>query len=115
MAEQKTLLLQMTENEEEAAMGDLQGDLTSLNNANAELRGSAASEQQAAQRLNEQLLDDKYLDIDNRFRDKLVECTTLGMAVNDLDLYYKSLDEALMRYHAVKMKEINQVLIFPLP
>jgi len=31
------------------------------------------------------------------------------MVLSDLDVYYRSLDEALMRYHAVKMKEINQV------
>jgi len=62
------LLGEMAGAEEEQAMQDLKGDLSSLRDVSAELRGSVASEQQAAQRLSEQLLDEKYLDIDKRYR-----------------------------------------------
>jgi len=32
------------------------------------------------------------------------------MANNDLDKYYKAVDKALMQYHTLKMKEINQIM-----
>ncbi len=32
------------------------------------------------------------------------------MANTDLETYYKALDKALMHFHAIKMREINEVL-----
>jgi DNA repair protein RAD50 len=32
------------------------------------------------------------------------------MALADLDKYYKALDKALMKYHSVKMEEINKII-----
>jgi len=43
-------------------------------------------------------------------REKLIEVRTTTIANKDLETYYKALDEALMRFHGIKMKEINNVL-----
>ena len=32
------------------------------------------------------------------------------MASLDMDKFYKALDKALMKYHAVKMSEINKII-----
>ena len=32
------------------------------------------------------------------------------MAVSDLDLYYNALDKALLRYHGIKIEEINKII-----
>jgi DNA repair protein RAD50 len=43
-------------------------------------------------------------------KNKLIEHRTTLMANNDLDAYYKALDKALMHFHAIKMKSINETL-----
>ena len=42
--------------------------------------------------------------------EKLIEIKTTEMANNDLDKYYKALDQAIMRYHGLKLKEINKII-----
>ena len=35
---------------------------------------------------------------------------TTERASKDLEKYYKALDRAIMRYHSIKMKEINKII-----
>ena len=44
------------------------------------------------------------------YRDCLLRNTVLEVAVEDLDKYYKALDRAIMRYHKIKMDEINKII-----
>lgn len=52
----------------------------------------------------------EYKDIDERHRIKMIENETCILAVADLDLYYSSLDKALLRYHGIKIEEINKII-----
>ncbi|XP_011084217.1 DNA repair protein RAD50 [Sesamum indicum] len=52
----------------------------------------------------------QYKDIDKRYFDQLIQLKTTEMANKDLDKYYKALDKALMRFHTLKMEEINKII-----
>ncbi|KAG6431462.1 hypothetical protein SASPL_109541 [Salvia splendens] len=61
----------------------------------------------------------QYKDIDKRYFDQLIQLKTTEMANKDLDRYYKALDNpkqlvfatgALMRFHSMKMEEINKII-----
>ena len=54
-----------------------------------------------------ELKGQEYHKIDEKHRAKMIETETLKMVVDDLGKYYKALDTALMRYHSMKIKEIN--------
>ena len=58
----------------------------------------------------DELAQDIYRNIDIRYAEKLIAVKTTQMAANDLETYYKALDKALMHYHNIKMKEINEIL-----
>ncbi|KAL9332842.1 hypothetical protein ACSQ67_002452 [Phaseolus vulgaris] len=52
----------------------------------------------------------QYKDIDKRYYDQLLQLKTTEMANKDLDRYYNALDKALMRFHTMKMEEINKII-----
>ncbi|XP_030533832.1 DNA repair protein RAD50 isoform X1 [Rhodamnia argentea] len=52
----------------------------------------------------------QYKDIDKRYFDQLIQLKTTEMANKDLDRYYNALDKALMRFHTMKMEEINKII-----
>ncbi|KAM7486104.1 hypothetical protein LguiA_002113 [Lonicera macranthoides] len=52
----------------------------------------------------------EYKEIDRRYFDQLIQLKTTEMANKDLDRYYNALDKALMRFHSMKMEEINKII-----
>lgn len=52
----------------------------------------------------------EYRDVDERHRVKMIEHETCNLAVKDLDTYYAALDKALLRYHGLKVEEINKII-----
>ena len=40
----------------------------------------------------------------------MIEHETSSMCVSDLDLYYSALDKALLRYHGLKIADINKII-----
>ncbi|KAF5199763.1 Dna repair protein rad50 [Thalictrum thalictroides] len=56
------------------------------------------------------LKQSQYNDIDNRYFNQLIQLKTTEMANKDLDRYYNALDKALMRFHTMKMEEINKII-----
>ena len=44
------------------------------------------------------------------YRESLVKCSILELASKDLEKYYKALDRAIMKYHQIKMEEINKII-----
>ncbi|MES1919130.1 DNA repair protein rad50 [Bonamia ostreae] len=48
--------------------------------------------------------------IEDHFKDTLINLETNLVANKDLDLYQKALDNALIEFHSIKMKEINAIL-----
>lgn len=45
-----------------------------------------------------------------RYTNQLLQLKTTEMANKDLDRYYAALDKALMRFHTMKMEEINKII-----
>jgi len=56
------------------------------------------------------LVTQEYKDIDERYRVTMIQHETCSMAVSDLDLYYNALDKALLRYHGLKIQDINKII-----
>ncbi|KAI5081778.1 hypothetical protein GOP47_0001521 [Adiantum capillus-veneris] len=52
----------------------------------------------------------QYKDIEKRYCAQLIQLKTTEMANKDLDKYYNALDRALMRFHSMKMEEINKII-----
>uniref|UniRef100_A0A7N1A2Q4 DNA repair protein RAD50 n=1 Tax=Kalanchoe fedtschenkoi TaxID=63787 RepID=A0A7N1A2Q4_KALFE len=52
----------------------------------------------------------QFNEIDKRYFDQLIQLKTMEMANKDLDRYYNALDKALMRFHTMKMEEINKII-----
>jgi DNA repair protein RAD50 len=56
------------------------------------------------------LKSSEYKDIDERHRVKMIEHQTTLLAVSDLDKYYTALDKALMKFHSIKIADINKII-----
>jgi len=93
-----------------ADLADFRSDLDRLNTAKAELSGALLAEEQQAKMYMEELDSERYRGVNERYTAKQIQYRTTVQANKDLDTYHKALDEALMRFHADKMKQINEVL-----
>jgi len=58
----------------------------------------------------QELKQTQYKDIEKRYTNQLLQLKTTEMANKDLDRYYTALDKALMRFHSMKMEEINKII-----
>ena len=52
----------------------------------------------------------EYKDVTERHRVKMIEHETTQIVVTDLDKYYDALDKALLRYHGMKIADINKII-----
>lgn len=59
--------------------------------------------------LSKQLSSD-YKNIDDRYHKRWVELQAKTFATDDIDTYSKALDSAIMRYHSLKMEDINRII-----
>ncbi|KAL8255468.1 hypothetical protein R6Q59_030535 [Mikania micrantha] len=73
-------------------------------------RGTVAVHQKAISKNKIDLKNPEYKDIDKRYFDQLLKLKTTEMANKDLNKYYNALDKALMRFHSMKMEEINKII-----
>lgn len=73
-------------------------------------QGSKEALQCQQRELKRKLQTPEYNDIDERHRVKMIETETANLAAQDLDLYYSALDKALLRYHGLKIQEINKII-----
>ncbi|PWA83573.1 DNA repair protein Rad50 [Artemisia annua] len=72
--------------------------------------GTVAVYQKAISKNKVDLKNPEYKDIDKRYFDQLLKLKTTEMANKDLNKYYTALDKALMRFHSMKMEEINKII-----
>ncbi|KAI7751951.1 hypothetical protein M8C21_008273 [Ambrosia artemisiifolia] len=73
-------------------------------------QGTVAVYQKAISKNKIDLKNPEYKDIDKRYFDQLLKLKTTEMANKDLNKYYNALDKALMRFHSMKMEEINKII-----
>ncbi|KAK9728775.1 DNA repair protein rad50 [Basidiobolus ranarum] len=57
-----------------------------------------------------QELDTDYKDVEGQYRMQVIKLKTSEMANADLEKYAKALDSAIMKYHSLKMEEINKII-----
>ncbi|KAJ2869076.1 DNA repair protein rad50 [Coemansia erecta] len=87
----------------------LNAKLSQLTSERAGLQGEVKQLEDQASRLSRELSTD-YRDIDNLYVRQLVQCKTEELAHADLETYGKALDAAIMRYHSIKMQDINKII-----
>jgi len=81
---------------------------TQMQSKYAHLGGELSSIDQQLVSQNEDMEQFKY--INKKYRDQLVKVKLSDMANNDLEKYAKALDDAIMRYHSLKMEEVNDTM-----
>ena len=60
--------------------------------------------------IKKKLGESEYKNVDERHRMKMIEHETTNIVVTDLDKYYDALDKALLRYHGMKISDINKII-----
>lgn len=57
-----------------------------------------------------ELREDQYDKADELYKNKMIVMRTTELVIKDLDLYYKALDQTIMKFHSMKMDEINKII-----
>ncbi|CAI9260748.1 unnamed protein product [Lactuca saligna] len=94
----------------EAHLGKLTKEREGLLSELNKCHGTLAVYQKAISKNKVDLKNPEYKEIDKRHFDQLLKLKTTEMANKDLNKYYNALDKALMRFHAMKMEEINKII-----
>ncbi|XP_062165203.1 DNA repair protein RAD50 [Alnus glutinosa] len=94
----------------EAELGKLSQERERLLSELHRYQGTVAVYQSNVSKNKIDLKQAQYKDIDNRYFNQLIQLKTSEMANKDLDRYYSALDKALMRFHTMKMEEINKII-----
>ncbi|KAK9476704.1 AAA domain-containing protein [Lipomyces japonicus] len=70
-----------------------------------------ATEQMRGEMANrEQELNSTFKNVHSDYRESLIKMKTTAVAIEDLAKYSKALDSAIMKYHSLKMEEINRII-----
>ncbi|SCU99347.1 LAME_0G02806g1_1 [Lachancea meyersii CBS 8951] len=80
-----------------------------LSSDNAGRMGEIKQLQNQIQSLFAQLNND-YHDVDNTYQKEWVKLQTKTLVTDDIDIYSKALDSAIMKYHSLKMQDINRII-----
>lgn len=83
-------------------------EMVSADRARSE--GARATLHGQLMRLRQKLQQDPYADIHRRYMATRMQLKTVQMAHDDLCRYYTVLDRAIMRFHSIKMQEVNGIL-----
>ncbi|KAG2155166.1 P-loop containing nucleoside triphosphate hydrolase protein [Suillus bovinus] len=81
---------------------------TEMQSKYAHIGGEISSHQEQLKMTERDLRD--FKDINKRYTDQLVKVKMSDMANNDLEKYAKALDNAIMKYHGLKMEEVNDTM-----
>ncbi|KAJ7134632.1 P-loop containing nucleoside triphosphate hydrolase protein [Mycena epipterygia] len=81
---------------------------TKLQTSYAHLAGELSSSRSQLKSLESDLKD--FKDINKKYTDQLIKVKMSDMANSDLEKYGKALDNAIMKYHGLKMEEVNDTM-----
>jgi DNA repair protein RAD50 len=81
---------------------------TEMQSKYAHIGGEISSHQEQLKMTEKDLRD--FKEINKRYTDQLVKVKMSDMANNDLEKYGKALDNAIMKYHGLKMEEVNDTM-----
>ncbi|KAH3687832.1 hypothetical protein WICPIJ_001207, partial [Wickerhamomyces pijperi] len=79
---------------------------------NAELAGKMGEMRQISDQVKslQRELDTDFKDVKEEYRKAWINLQVITIHEQDLNIYSKALDNAIMNYHAMKMKEINKII-----
>ena len=97
----KEIQQQISEAEDRIKTGQSSSDM---------LGGSKDTLQSQQRDMKRKLQTNEYRDIDERHRRKMIQTETSALAAQDLDIYYNAVDKALLRFHGIKIQEINKII-----
>lgn len=92
----------------EKKLEEINQTIDSLRLRRERLRGERSQLESRVAKYKTDLKDNNLRNIKTKYQNGLIEKTTLHLAVQDLDRYYKALDAALVQFHAIKIKQINE-------
>ncbi|KAJ3220353.1 DNA repair protein rad50 [Dinochytrium kinnereticum] len=95
--------------ETERTLKRLTGRYETLCNELAVLSGEAKQMEIQISRLRNEIEKD-YKDVFSRYVNQAVQVKAETMANDDLDKYSKALENAILKYHSMKMEEINKII-----
>ncbi|KAJ7109736.1 hypothetical protein C8R43DRAFT_904551 [Mycena crocata] len=81
---------------------------TELQTSYAHMAGELSSSRSQLKSLEGDLKD--FKDINKKYTDQLIKVKMSDMANSDLEKYGKALDNAIMKYHGLKMEEVNDTM-----
>lgn len=93
-----------------AEKASLQKELEEMRKAKALSEGRLKGFEEEEKRIQRELRSEKIAGADQKHRNKMIESKTTEVANLDLDKYYKALDGAIMKFHSMKMAEINRII-----
>lgn len=88
------------------ARANIQQHQSKIERYNGRMQGLNEQKRNLRKKLNEP----EYKGVDERQRIKMIEHETTNIVVTDLDKYYDALDKALLRYHGMKINDINKII-----
>ncbi|KAG5180571.1 P-loop containing nucleoside triphosphate hydrolase protein [Tribonema minus] len=91
-------------------MAEVQNRMGECKESRAELGGRLTALRDQGRDLKQRLKGGSYAGVQEKRRKKLIDVETTAMAVADLEKYWTALDKALMRYHHMKIAEINKII-----
>ncbi|QEU60203.1 Rad50 [Kluyveromyces lactis] len=80
-----------------------------LSSENAGKLGEIKQLQNQISNLTNQLQTD-YKNIDEHYQREWIKLQTKSLVTDDIDTYSRALDSAIMKYHSIKMKDINRII-----
>ena len=89
-----------------AAVATIRQHQSKIERYNGRMSGLTEQKRNLKRKLNES----EYKGVDERQNMKMIEHETTTIVVTDLDKYYDALDKALLRYHGMKIADINKII-----
>ncbi|ORE11821.1 P-loop containing nucleoside triphosphate hydrolase protein [Rhizopus microsporus var. microsporus] len=86
-----------------------QDEETNLIDKRGSIRGELVQMRDQIRRYEAELAND-YADVDGRYGQLFLDVKTKELAVSDLDKYSKVLQAAIMKYHSLKMEDLNTTI-----
>ncbi|KAM9963813.1 hypothetical protein ACTFIW_007067 [Dictyostelium discoideum] len=102
------LIKEMMQSQLEIDSNKLEQEINSLKSKFDQITGQTAVLQSQINSNRQELSKPTYKNIDDVNKDLLIKLQTTETVGKDLDKYYKALDKSLMKYHTLKMDEINR-------
>lgn len=89
---------------------DLENKIETLKTNHSLALGRQKGFEDEIMRYKKELREPQYKDAEEKHREMMIVMRTTELANKDLDIYYKTLDQAIMKFHSMKMEEINKII-----